>query len=378
MTQKRKTQVNATEEKILDNLTDLNMKSMPEIEKVFKNLKTKLLNKMLSGELDYHLGYEKHSKCDKEDSNRRNGNYPKKVITEEGRKLDILIPRDRQGSYEPYVIKKGENKIRGFDDRVISLYARGMSMREIQGHLHEIYDMEISPELISQITNSVIEEVRQWQNRPLDDTYPIVYMDCIQLNMKNEACIIKKHAVYLALGVNMEGKKEILGMWISENEGAKFWMKVITEIKNRGVENILVAAVDGLKGFPEAINAIYPKTLVQCCIVHMVRNSTKYVSYKDLREVTKDLKAIYNSNTEKEALTALDTFSDKWDKKYPVISQMWKRRWCEICTMYAFPDEIRKAIYTTNAIEAVNRQIRKIIKHKGVFPNEQSVMKILP
>lgn len=285
---------------------------------MFQQLKKQLVEKILESELHHELGYSKHSKISKTDNNRRNGVSEKTIIDESGQKIKVEIPRDRKGEFEPQLIPKGVRRFAGFDDNVISLYARGMTMSEIQSHLEEIYHTEVSKELISTITDGVMEDVIRWQNRALDRIYPILYLDCIIVKARDNNIVINK-AVYLAIAVNMEGKKELLGIWIGKNEGAKFWMQVVTELKNRGVEQIYVACVDGLKGFREAINSIYPSTIVQLCIVHMIRNSVKYVSYKDLKEITSDLKQIYTANNETAASLALQDFAEKWDDKYPVI-----------------------------------------------------------
>lgn len=343
---------------------------------LFTKLKKQVVEKMLSSEIDHELGYSKHSKVPKSSSNRRNGNYEKTIIDDEGHKIPIDVPRDREGEYSPQLIPKGVRRFAGFDDKVISLYARGMSMSEIQAHIEEIYHTEVSKELISTVTDGVMDEVGKWQNRVLDSVYPILYLDCIHVKARDNHTIINK-AVYLAIAVNIEGKKELLGIWIGKNEGSKFWMQVVTELKNRGVNQIYVACVDGLKGFPEAINTVFPNTVVQLCIVHMVRNSVKYVSYKDLKEVTSDLKKIYTANTDEIAHLELKSFASKWDSKYPVISDIWERNWSGIIPFFAFPKEIRKVIYTTNSIESINRQIRKIIKNKGVFPTDESIKKII-
>jgi putative transposase len=343
---------------------------------LFQQLKKQLVSKILEKEMESHIGYSKHAKSAKESDNRRNGSYEKTIIDEEGSTITIDIPRDRDGSYEPMLVPKGVRRFKDFDDKVISLYARGMTVREIQSHLEEIYGTSVSPDLISKVTDGVLEEIAIWQNRLLDSIYPIMYLDCIHVKARDNHTVINK-AVYLAIGVNMDGKKELLGIWISKNEGAKFWMQVVTELKNRGVEQIYVACTDGLKGFPEAINSIFPKTIVQLCIVHMVRNSTRYVSYKDLKEVTQDLKKIYSAINEQEGIRALQNFSKTWDDKYPAISDMWQRLWTGISPFYSFPDGIRKVIYTTNTIESANRQIRKIIKNKGVFPDDKSIHKIV-
>ena len=343
---------------------------------LFNQLKKQIVERVLESELDHDLGYSKHSKVEKNDDNRRNGSYEKTVIDGDGHKLPISIPRDRDGEFEPRLIPKGVRRFNGFDDKVISLYGRGMTTSEIQGHLEEIYHTNISKDLISTVTDGVIEEVTKWQNRSLDNVYPILYLDCIHVKGRDNHTIINK-AVYLAIAVNIEGKKELLGIWIGKNEGSKFWMQVVTELKNRGIEQIYVACVDGLKGFPEAINSVFPNTIVQLCIVHMIRNSVKYVSYKDLKEVTADLKKIYTSNTEEVAHLELKSFASKWDDKYPVISDIWQRNWNGIIPLFSFPREIRRVIYTTNTIESVNRQIRKIIKNKGVFPDDKSIQKII-
>ena len=343
---------------------------------LFQQLKKQIVERVLSSELEHDLGYSKHSKVPKIDNNRRNGSYEKTIIDENGSQITVDVPRDREGEFSPQLLPKGIRRFNGFDDKVISLYARGMTMSEIQGHLEEIYQTEISKDLISTITDGVIDEVTRWQNRPLDSVYPILYLDCIHVKSRDNNIVINK-AVYLAIAVNIDGKKELLGIWVGKNEGSKFWMQVVTELKNRGVEQIYVACVDGLKGFPEAIGSVFPNTIVQLCIVHMVRNSVRYVSYKDLKEVTADLKKIYTAATEEMAHFELKQFGSKWDNKYPVISDIWQRNWSGIIPFFAFPAEIRKVIYTTNAIESVNRQIRKIIKNKGVFPDDKSIQKII-
>jgi len=375
---KKKTKTtNPSVEKVVSELLSQNNPS--EIfgkDGIFQELKRQLVNKILEKEMESYIGYEKHSKDEKESENRRNGSYEKTIIDEDGRNITVDVPRDREGEFEPLLIPKGVRQFKGFDEKVISLYARGMTTREIQGHLEEIYSTKVSAELISKVTDGVLEDIISWQNRPLDSIYPIIYLDCIYVKGRDNHTIINK-AVYIAIGVNMEGKKELLGIWVGKNEGSKFWMQVVTELKNRGIEKIYVACVDGLKGFPEAINSVFPKTIVQLCIVHMVRNSIKYVSYKDLKSVTADLKKIYTAINETEGIRELQNFSKKWDEKYPVISDMWQRLWLGIALLFSFPEGIRKAIYTTNTIESANRQIRKIIKNKGVFPDDKSIQKII-
>ena len=372
-----KNNTEATTSKLVDELlSQVDPSEILSKDGLFSKLKKQLIERVLQSELEHELGYDKHSKKGKKNGNRRNGSYNKTIIDNEGNKMPIEVPRDREGEYDPQFVPKGIRRFKGFDDQVISLYGRGMTVGEIQEHIKEIYETDVSKDLISTVTDGVIEEVNSWQTRPLESIYPILYLDCIHVKARDNHTIINK-AVYLAIGVNMEGKKELLGIWIGKNEGAKFWMQVVTELKNRGVGKIYVACVDGLKGFTEVINSIFPDTVVQLCIVHMIRNSTKYVSYKDLKEVTTDLKKIYSATNEEEGSSELEKFTKKWDDKYPVISDIWRRNWSGISPLFAFPEEIRKAIYTTNIIEAANRQIRKIIKNKGVFPNDKSIQKIV-
>ena len=372
-----KNNTEATTSKLVDELlSQVDPSEILSKDGLFSKLKKQLIERVLQSELEHELGYDKHSKKGKKSSNRRNGSYNKTIIDNEGNKMPIEVPRDREGEYDPQFVPKGIRRFKGFDDQVISLYGRGMTVGEIQEHIKEIYETDVSKDLISTVTDGVIEEVNSWQTRPLESIYPILYLDCIHVKARDNHTIINK-AVYLAIGVNMEGKKELLGIWIGKNEGAKFWMQVVTELKNRGVGKIYVACVDGLKGFTEAINSIFPDTVVQLCIVHMIRNSIKYVSYKDLKEVTTDLKKIYSATNEEEGSSELEKFTKKWDDKYPVISDIWRRNWSGISPLFAFPEEIRKAIYTTNIIEAANRQIRKIIKNKGVFPTDKSIQKII-
>ena len=348
--------------------------SGPEsFEGLFKEFKKAIIETVLKGELEEHLGYEKHAKS--VGNNARNGSYDKRVVTDTGA-VEIDVPRDREASFEPQLIKKGQTKFLGFDDKIISMYGRGMTIKEIQGHLMDMYDTEVSHDFISRVTDSIVDEVTAWQNRPLDDVYPILYMDAIQLKVRENGQIVNK-ALYLAIGVNIEGHKEVLGMWIAKNEGAKFWLGIMTEIKNRGVESIYITCIDGLKGFPEAIRAVFPNTMVQLCIVHMLRYSLNFVPWKDKRDVAQDLKAIYTAKTEADAVFALDIFKKKWDSKYPSISRSWEANWQGIIPFLQFPKEIRKAIYTTNAIEAINRQIRKVTKPKSCFPNDMAVFKVV-
>lgn len=347
--------------------------SPEQFAEFFAGLRKAVIEQALEGELENHLGYSKHQRSI--EGNSRNG-VSSKIVTMDNGQLLINTPRDRASSFEPQIIKKGQTRLQGFDDKIIAMYARGMSMRQIQEHLEEIYGFEVSPELISNVTAKVIEEVTIWQNRALDKVYPILYLDCLVVKVKESNQIINK-SLYLAIGVNMDGIKEVLGMWIAKSEGAKFWLSVVTELKNRGVEAIYIACVDGLKGFPEAINSVFPKTIVQLCIVHMVRGSLNYVPWKDRKLVAADLKAIYASANEQTAELALTSFKEKWDNKYPTIADSWARNWQQIIPFLAFPDYIRKAIYTTNTIESINRQIRGIIKTKGAFPNDEAVFKLV-
>jgi transposase-like protein len=340
----------------------------------FRKMLTKVtVETALNVELDEHLGYEKHSP--KPSSNSRNGYTSKSIITDDG-EVPIDVPRDRESSFEPKLVRKHQTRFQSMDDKILSLYAKGMTTREIVATFKEMYDADVSPTLISKVTDSVLEQVVEWQSRPLDGVYPIVYLDCIVVKIRQDKQVINK-AVYLALGVNMEGQKELLGMWLSETEGAKFWLAVLTELQNRGVKDILIACVDGLKGFPDAINAAFPNTQIQLCIVHMVRNSVRYVPWKDYKAVAADLKKIYQSKTEDEALLALEQFSDKWDDKYPQISRSWTAHWNNLNTLFNYPEDIRRAIYTTNAIESLNSVIRKAIKKRKLFPTDESARKVI-
>ncbi|GMM89463.1 IS256 family transposase [Vibrio fortis] len=340
----------------------------------FRKMLTKVTVETASNvELDEHLGYEKHSP--KPSSNSRNGYSTKSIITDDG-EVPIDVPSDRESSFEPKLVRKHQTRFQSMDDKILSLYAKGMTTREIVATFKEMYDADVSPTLISKATDSVLEQVVEWQSRPLDEVYSIVSLDCIVVKIRQDKQVINK-AVYLALGVNMEGQKELLGMWLSETEGAKFWLAVLTELQNRGVKDILIACVDGLKGFPDAINAAFPNTQIQLCIVHMVRNSVKYVPWKDNKVVTADLKKIYQSKTEDEALLALEQFSDKWDDKYPQISRSWTANWNNLNTLFNYPEDIRRAIYTTNAIESLNSVIRKAIKKRKLFPTDESARKVI-
>lgn len=342
---------------------------------LLKQLSKAVLERALEGEMTHYLGYKKHGKEQKDSDNRRNGKTSKKLKTKDG-EMRIVIPRDRNGRFVPKIVPKHKRRFDGFDQKIISMYARGMTVREIQGHLLEIYGTDVSPDLISTVTDGVLEEVRAWQSRPLDAIYPIIYLDAIRIKARQNSQIVNK-CVYMGIGINVEGHKEVLGLWLGEQEGAKFWMNVITELKNRGVNDILIACVDGLKGFPEALEAIFPQTEVQLCIVHMIRNSLKYVSWKDRKAVAIDLKPVYTAVNEQEAQDALKRFAETWGNKYPTISAMWQRHWNGIVPFLKYPEYIRKAIYTTNAIESLYSSLRKITKHRGSFPNDEAVIKIM-
>ncbi len=333
------------------------------------------IEKALNAEMDNHLGYEKYSRKGHNKKNSRNGYNSKTVKTDSG-ELEIDTPRDRDSDFEPSIVKKGQRRLLGFDQKILALYAKGQTTRDIADTLKEMYGVDVSHSLISQVTDSIIEEVEQWQTRSLESLYPIIYLDCIVVKVHQDKRVVKK-AIYLALGVTTEGHKELLGLWISENEGAKFWLSVLTELQNRGVQDIFIACVDGLTGFPDAINSVFPRTKVQLCIVHMVRNSLKYVSYKHRKEAAADLKAIYSSINLEEAERELSKFCEKWDSQYGSISKMWKRHWEHLITIFDYPDEIRKIIYTTNAIESLNSVIRKAIKNRRIFPNDKSAFKIV-
>lgn len=342
---------------------------------LLKELTKRLVERVLQGEMTSHLGYEKHAPEGRNSGNSRNGTFSKTVIGDSG-ELAIDVPRDRNGEFEPKLVPNGQRRLPGFDEKVIALYARGMTTREIQGHLQEIYNVEVSPALISAVTDAVIEDVNSWQNRPLDPVYPIVYLDAIHLRLRSSGHV-QNQAVYLALGITLQGEKDLLGLWVGESEGAKFWLNVLTELKNRGVRDILIACVDGLKGFPEAVESAFGETVVQLCIVHMIRNSLKYVNWKERKAVAQDLRAIYTAPTAEAAELALTEFASRWDARFPSISKSWRANWANIIPFFAFPPEIRKVIYTTNAIESINASIRKVTKKRGSFPTPESVKKIL-
>jgi putative transposase len=342
---------------------------------LLKQLTKAILERALAAELTEHLGYEKHDPVGYKSGNSRNG-ATKKALKGDFGEIELETPRDRDSSFEPKIIAKGQTRFTGFDDKILSMYARGMTTREIEGHLKEIYGVEVSPTLISNVTEAVMEEVRAWQSRPVDALYPILYLDALYVKIRENGHV-QNRAVYLAMGIRMDGSKEVLGLWTSANEGAKFWLQVLTELRNRGLEDVFIVCVDGLKGFPDAIETVFPKAQVQLCIVHLVRASLNYVSWKQRREVAADLRTIYTAATAEEAGMRLEELAQKWDRTHPTISQIWRRNWERVTPFFAYPAEIRKIIYTTNALESVNMSLRKVIKTRGSFPNEESALKLL-
>jgi len=342
---------------------------------VLAQLTKRLVERAMSAELSEHLGYEPHQEPPGGVGNTRNGSTPKTLATEHG-PVDVRTPRDRNGSFEPQIVRKGQRRFQGFDDKILALYSRGLSTRDIEAHLAEIYGVKVGRDLISRVTDAVMEDVREWQQRPLDDVYPVIFLDALVLKVR-EGGTVQRKACYLALGVTVEGERDVLGMWFQETEGAKFWMQILSELKQRGVNDILICCVDGLKGFPEAIEAVFPTTTVQTCIVHLIRHSLKYVPRREYDQVVKDLKPIYTAVDADAARVALERFDEKWGARFPVITQAWLNAWEYVTPFLAFPPELRRVIYTTNAIEALNRQLRKAIKTKGHFPNEEAARKLI-
>jgi len=342
---------------------------------LLKQLTKAILERALESEMTHELGYTKHTRSSKPSDNARNGTSTKTLKTDHG-ELELSVPRDRNSEFEPQIVKKGQRRFTGFDDKIVSMYARGMTTRDIQGHLKEIYGVEVSPDLISSVTDGILSEVKEWQNRPLDEVYPIVFFDAIRMKIRDEGRVINK-AAYLAIGVGMDGLKDVLGIWIEKNEGAKFWLSVFTELRNRGLHDVLIACVDGLKGLPEAIESVFPDAEVQLCIVHMVRNSLKFVSYKDRKKIAADLKTVYRAATVEQAEEALKDFEKTWDSRYPMIGKSWRSNWSRIIPFFSYSEEIRKAIYTTNAIESLNNSLRKVTKTRNSFPNDEAAIKLL-
>lgn len=350
-------------------------KDFPEINSLLKRMLKEATEQVLDAEMENHLGYDKHSPAGKNSGNSRNGKSKKNVFSDLG-DFELETPRDRNGEFEPKLVKKRQTDISEIDEKIISMYAKGMTTRDIQGHFKEIYGADISPTAISNITDKVIELIHEWQSRPLARQYAIVFFDAIHYKVRQDGKVISK-AAYTCLGVGTNGYKHVLGMWVGENEGAHYWLGIMNELKNRGVDDILIACVDGLKGFPEAINSVFPKTDIQLCIVHMIRNSVKYVSSKYQKEFMADLKNVYKAPAEEKASFELDKLIEKWGKKYPLAVNPWKNHWQHVSTYFKYSDDIRRIIYTTNAVEGLHRQLRKVTKNRSLFPNDESLLKIL-
>ena len=357
-------------------MKDLDVKSFDDLKDVFKLMVGEMLENGLEGELDDELGYTKYDYRNKSGENSRNG-YSKKTLKTSFGETEIKIPRDRDGEFEPQLIKKNQTTLTGdIEEKILSMYAKGMTTSDIETHIQDIYGLECSDSTISRITDRILPVVREWQSRPLEEVYAVVFMDVIHFHVRSEGQIVKK-AVYIAIGINMDGLKEVLGMWVGENESAKFWLSVMNGLKNRGLQDILIACVDGLTGFPTAIEAVYPKTEIQQCVIHQIRNTTKFVSYKDIKELMSDLKKVYAAIDEQTALAELENFDEKWGNKYPKIAISWRANWANLSTYFKYPQEVRTLIYTTNTIEGFNRQLRKVTKNKGVFPTDDSLLKML-
>ena len=359
--------------RVLANELAKNLKTPEDLSQFDRLLKKISVEAGLNAEMFHHMGYDKNQP--KPGSNTRN-DYSKKTVATADGPLELLTPRDREATFESQLLKKNQTRITGMDNQILSLYARRMTTREITAVFKELYDVDVSPALVLKVTDAVMEQVVEWQNRPLDAIYPIVYLDCIVLKVRQDSRVINK-SEFLALGINIEGQKELLGIWLTENEGAKFWLNVLTELRNSGLNDILIACVDGLKSLPDAINAVHPEARIQLCVVHMVRNSLRFVSWKDYKAVTRDLKAIYQAPTEEAGLQALEAFASAWDSRYPQISRSWTANWLNLATFFGYPADIRKVIYTTNAIESLNSVIRHAIKKRKVFPTDESVKKVV-
>jgi len=364
-----------TKEQIRELLSERNIKTTQDINDMLKDMFADVLQEALEAELDTELGYPKNGEMPEGSSNRRNGHTTKRVRSNRG-EMELSVPRDREGDFEPVIIKKHQKEVAGIEEQILSLYAKGVSVREIQAHLNNLYGIDVSPTLISNVTNRIMPVIKEWQARPLQRTYAVVFLDAIHYKVKQEGHIVNK-AVYMVIGIDMDGCKDVLGMYIGEHETSKFWLTVLNELKNRGVEDILISCVDNLNGFSEAIAACFPDTEIQKCIVHQIRNSVRYVSYKDTKKLLANLKPVYTAANEEAALQALDDFERIWGAKYPLVVQSWRRNWGEIATFFKYPPEIRKLIYTTNMIESYHRQLRKVTKGKAVFPTDESLMKML-
>ena len=364
-----------TKEQLRELIVEKNIKTTQDINDVLKEMFADVLQEALEAELDTELGYTKNKRQPEGMTNRRNG-HTKKTLRSDRGEMTLSVPRDREGEFEPIIVKKHQKEITGIEEQILALYGKGVSVRDIQDHLDRIYGIDVSPTLISNVTNRIMPVIREWQSRPLQDTYAVVFMDAIHYKVKHESHIVNK-AVYMVIGIDMDGKKDVLGMYIGEHETSKFWLTVLNELKNRGVEDILISCVDNLTGFSEAIAACFPRTEIQKCVVHQIRNSIRYVSYKDVKKLLADLKLVYTAPSETAALEMLDLFEAAWGSKYPLVVQSWRRNWSEIATFFKYPPEIRKLIYTTNMIESYHRQLRKVTKGKSVFPSDESLLKML-
>lgn len=373
---KRTPKENARRSKIRELLDMSNITSMDDIQNLFKETIAEFMEDGLETELDDELGYSRYDYCNKNTENSRNGHSSKTLRTSFG-DVEVAVPRDRKGEFEPQLLKKNQTSIsQDIEEKILSMYAKGMTTGDIEAHIHDIYGVDVSDTTVSRITDKILPVAKEWQQRPLEAVYAVVFLDAIHYHVRSEGHIVKK-AVYIAIGIDLDGHKDVLGMWVGENESAKYWATVLNSLRNRGIEDIFIACTDNLCGFSMAIEAVFPKTEIQNCIIHQIRNSSKYVSYKDLKALMADLKAVYAAVDEDAALMALDTFSEHWDKKYPTISQSWRENWANLSTYFKFPQELRRLIYTTNAIEGFNRQLRKVTKAKSVFPTDESLFKML-
>ena len=373
---KRTPEENARRSKIRELLDMSNITSMDDIQNLFKETIAEFMEDGLETELDDELGYSRYDYCNKNTENSRNGHSSKTLRTSFG-DVEVAVPRDRKGEFEPQLLKKNQTSIsQDIEEKILSMYAKGMTTGDIEAHIHDIYGVDVSDTTVSRITDKILPVAKEWQQRPLEAVYAVVFLDAIHYHVRSDGHIVKK-AVYIAIGIDLDGHKDVLGMWVGENESAKYWATVLNSLRNRGIEDIFIACTDNLCGFSTAIEAVFPKTEIQNCIIHQIRNSSKYVSYKDLKALMADLKAVYAAVDEDAALMALDTFSEHWDKKYPTISQSWRANWANLSTYFKFPQELRRLIYTTNAIEGFNRQLRKVTKAKSVFPTDESLFKML-
>lgn len=373
---KRTPEENARRSKIRELLDMSNITSMDDIQNLFKETIAEFMEDGLETELDDELGYIRYDYCNKNTENSRNGHSSKTLRTSFG-DVEVAVPRDRKGEFEPQLLKKNQTSIsQDIEEKILSMYAKGMTTGDIEAHIQDIYGVDVSDTTVSRITDKILPVAKEWQQRPLEAVYAVVFLDAIHYHVRSEGHIVKK-AVYIAIGIDLDGHKDVLGMWVGENESAKYWATVLNSLRNRGIEDIFIACTDNLCGFSTAIEAVFPKTEIQNCIIHQIRNSSKYVSYKDLKALMADLKAVYAAVDEDAALMALDAFSEHWDKKYPTISQSWRANWANLSTYFKFPQELRRLIYTTNAIEGFNRQLRKVTKAKSVFPTDESLFKML-